>query len=61
MLSVAAYIGQAKVRKSKPGLSLSRSGEDHRSVAVRAKRARAGSLAKEKRANGTIEHNASLG
>jgi hypothetical protein len=33
---------------------------DHRSLAVRAKRALASSFATEKRGNGTIEHNASL-
>lgn len=43
------------------GLVRFKTGEHHRSLTVRAKRTLAGSLAMEKRGNGTIEHDASLG
>jgi hypothetical protein len=56
MLSVAVHMGQAKVRKSKPGLILLENREDHRSVAVRAERALVRSFAVKKCGNGTIEH-----
>ena len=59
MLSVAAHIGQAKVRKSKPGSSCSRS---ERIIGASQSEQNARSLvAMGKRGNGTIEHNASLG
>src|ERR1035437_4572812 len=59
MLSVAAHIGQAKVRKSKPGSSCSRS---ERIIGASQSEQNARSLvAMGKRGNGTIEQNASLG
>ena len=45
MLSVAAHIRQAYVRRSKPGFIRLKTREDHRSLTVRAKRALAGSFA----------------
>ena len=44
MLSVAAHIRQAYVRRSKPGFIRLKTREDHRSLTVRAKRALAGSF-----------------
>jgi hypothetical protein len=49
-----------RANESEAGLILLKEGEDHRSIAVRAKRAPASGFAMEKRGNGTIEHNASL-
>jgi hypothetical protein len=60
MLSIAAHIGQAKVRNSKPGLSCSRS---ERIIGASQSTQNGRSLVAlpcKKRENGTIEHNASL-
>jgi hypothetical protein len=60
MLSVAAHIGQAKVRNSKPGLSCSRSERIIGASQSAQNGLPAGSFAMEKQGNGTIEHNVSL-
>jgi hypothetical protein len=59
MLSVAAHIGQAKVRNSKPGLSCSRS-ERIIGASQSAQNGRPLEALPWKKRSGTIEHNASL-
>jgi hypothetical protein len=57
MLSVAAHIRQAYVRKSKPGPIRFKMRKDHRRLAIRTERTLASRFSMKKRGDRMIEHN----